>query len=100
MALNQPDIEKFLKQSSQLEARAYKLAHKATKQRELAEKAAEEFRAAGEFSQETCEAMVPLSVNIIKKSADITSREGVFRGYSWFFLNEGMSEGDGSPCDC
>jgi hypothetical protein len=100
MPLNQPDIEKFLKQARLIEVKAHKLATAATRQREFAEAAALEFADNGEFSQATCEAMVPLSVEIARRSASLAPRQGVFRGYSWFFLPDGVQEGDSPPCEC
>ena len=98
--LNKPDPEKFLKQARQIQRKAEKLLYAADLQLDYAETAYNEFTTDGEFSMQTCENMNPLSLEINKRIADLAPREGVFRGYSWYFLPEGSSEGDGSPCDC
>jgi hypothetical protein len=98
--LNSPDPEKFLKQARQIQRKAEKLHEAANLQLEYAEMAYNEFNTDGEFSMQTCENMNPLSLEINKRIADLAPREGVFRAYSWFFLPEGASEGDSTPCDC
>jgi hypothetical protein len=98
--LNQPDPQKFVNQAREIADRAERASSLARKQLLGAEIGAAEFINNGEFSQQTCEAMNERNLKIDRKLADLSTRNAILRGYSWYFLNEGMSEGDGSPCDC
>lgn len=98
--LNQPDTERYLSQIQKIREEAEKVVRKIDRLEGFAQEAVIEFNENGTFSQQNCEDMNPLQLSINRKLADLTIRASILRGDSWYFLDEGMQEGDSPPCDC
>ena len=98
--LNQPDTERYMRMVHQLQDEAAKLVRKLDRLADHSQQAVANFSQDGTFSQEDCEAINPLQLSIINKLADLNTRAGILRGDSFYFLDEGMNEGDSPPCNC
>jgi len=98
--LNQPDIERWNSQIEKMQDEVAKLGGRLQKIQVLGDVATTEFDADGSFSMQSCADLNPQRKALLKEIFDLGVRAGVWSGDSWYFLEQGVNEGDSPPCDC
>lgn len=98
--LNTPNTERYRSQIEKMQDAVAQLGGQLQALQMFADVAIEEFNVDGAFSMQSCVDINPLQLEINKGIFDLSMRAGILRGDSWYFLNEGVNEGDSPPCDC